>query len=134
MMAPVRPEMPHLGADLSLRSTSPNEVKVVFVNISNSLTHGLDSSGRINIWLDGKAVGGPDIAEYLQVQIPKGNHQLILEHLDMAKWRSAHDIFLQTDPTIIAIRATTTSNEIEFRREMPSPGALGPYRPHVFGP
>jgi hypothetical protein len=92
MMAPVRPEVPLLGSDLSVRSSNPDQVKLVFVNNSSKLLHGVDATGRINVRLDGKAVGGPNIREYVQVQVAKGKHTVEIWHRDVINFRTAKEI------------------------------------------
>ena len=59
-----------------MRSTSSDHAKLVLINNSSKLLHGSDGTGLINVRLDGKAVGGPNIGEYWQIQVPKGKHML----------------------------------------------------------
>jgi hypothetical protein len=96
-MAPVQPEVPLLGSDLSVRSSHPDEAKMVFVNTTSKLSHGADGTSRINVRIDGKAVGGPNIGEYVQVQIPKGKHHLEVWHLDLVKFRTDQEINVDGD-------------------------------------
>lgn len=124
MMAPVRPDMPHLNDDISARSTRPDEVRLVFYNNSNKLTHGLDNTGRINVWLDGKAVGGPDIGEFVQVQVPRKPYRVRLVHLDMTEMSSEHQLDATADPTYVEVRATITSNELKAHQALPAGNAL----------
>jgi hypothetical protein len=130
MMAPLRPELPLLDDDLSIHSSDPNGVKLVLLNNSNKWMYGLDRTGRVNIWLDGKAVAGPDIGEYVQLQIPKGKHQLELVHLDVTKHRSIHEIDAQTSPLFVELRATPLSNKIRLHDEMPQ-GEFRPMAAHL---
>ncbi len=132
MMAPIRTEVPLLAGDLSLRSTNPDEVRLLLFNNSSKLMFGLDNTGRINIRLNGKGVGGPDIGEYLLLQIPKGKHQLELVHLDMVEFRSLHEIDAQDGPLIVEVRATPLSNEIQIHRTLPTGNHLpSPFTPYV---
>lgn len=125
-MAPVRPELPLLGNDLSVRSPSSDHAKLVLINNSSKLLHGADGTGRINVRLDGKAVGGPNIGEYLQVQVPKGRHSLEVWHLDVIKFRTEQEINVDQD-LVIELKATPFSNKILVQSTMPA----GDFRPIV---
>lgn len=124
MARPVRPEIPHLAEDLASKSSSPDEVRLVVYNGSNKLLFGMDYTGRVNIWLDGKALGGPDIGEYLQVQVPRGKHQFKLVHLDLVEIKSVHEVDLQDDPTFMEVYATPVSNAFKLHPELPTGNAL----------
>ena len=125
-MAPVRPELPLLGNDLSVRSTSSDHAKLVLINNSSKLLHGADGTGLINVRLDGKAVGGPNIGEYLQIQVPKGRHTLEVCHLDVIKLRTEQEINVDQD-LVIELKATPFSNKILVQSTMPA----GDFRPLV---
>lgn len=131
MMKPIKSEIPHLTGDLADRSTDPNEVKLILYNNSNALLYGPDYSARINVWFDGKALGGPNIGEYIQIQVPKGKHQLELVHLDVMEFRSKHELDAQDDPLIVELRTTPVSNEIRLHKTLPTgndlPKPLIPY-------
>lgn len=128
MMAPIKPELPHLNEDLSSRSPAPGEARLVFFNNSSKLMFGPDNSGRVNIWLNGKAIGGPNIGEYVQVQVPKGKHQLTLLHLDMFEFRSTHELEAADDLLFVEVRATVVSNEYQVHKSLPT----GNYLPQPF--
>lgn len=120
MMAPVKPDLPHLQEDMAARSTKPGEVRLVIWNNSDKLLHGLDNTGRVNVWLDGKAAGGPDIGEYIQLQVPRGSYQVKLVHLDLMEFVSQHRLDAVEDPTYVEVRATITSNDLKVHRGPPS--------------
>jgi hypothetical protein len=126
LMAPVRPEVPLLGSDLSVGSSRPDQAKLVFVNSSSKLLHGADATGRINVRLDGKAVGGPNVGEYLQVQVPKGKHTLEVWHRDVINFRTEHEINVDQD-LVVELKATPFSNRILVQSTMPA----GDFRPHI---
>jgi hypothetical protein len=123
-MAPVQPEVPLLGSDLSVRSSNPNEAKLVFVNTTSKLSHGADGTSCINVRIDGKAVGGPNIGEYVQMQVPKGRHHVEVWHLDVFKFRTEQEINVDHD-LYIELKATPFSNKILVQSTMPE----GEYRP-----
>jgi hypothetical protein len=128
MMAPIKPEITHLSEDIASRSSVPGEARLVFFNNSSKLMYGPDNTGRVNIWLNGKALGGPNIGEYIQVQLPKGKHQLTLMHLDMFEFRSVHDLEALDDLLFVELRATVVSNEVQVHKSLPT----GNYLPQPF--
>jgi hypothetical protein len=125
-MAPIQPEVPLMGTDLSATSSHPDEVKLVFINTTSKLSHGADGTSRINVRLNGKAIGGPNIGEYVQVQVPKGKHHLEVWHLDVLKFRTEQEIDVDQD-LFIELKATPFSNRILVQSAMPD----GEFRPHV---
>ena len=128
MMAPVKPELTHLNEDVNSPSPVQREVRLVFFNNSSKLMYGPDNTGRINIWLNGKAVGGPDIGEYIQVQVPKGKHQLTLVHLDGIEFKSTHELQAVESLLFVEVRATPVSNDVEVHKSLPK----GNYLPQPF--
>jgi hypothetical protein len=125
-MQPVRPEVPLLGNDLSAHAASPASAKLVLVNSSSKLLHGADNTARINIRIDGKAVGGPNIGEYVQVELPKGEHELEVWHLDMIKFATKRKVTVDQD-LVIELKATPFSNRILVQTTMPA----GDFHPMV---
>jgi hypothetical protein len=125
-MAPLRPEVPHLGNDLAVRASTPELAKLVLINNSSKMLHGADGTGRINVRLDGKAVGGPNIGEFVQIQVPKGMHTLEIWHLDLIKFRTEREIAVDQD-LVIELKATPFSNKVLVQTTMPD----GNFRPHV---
>jgi hypothetical protein len=126
MMAPVQPEVPLLGSDLSVRTATPDQFKLVLVNTTSKVTHGVDNTGRINVRIDGKAVGGPNIGEYLQVEVSRGKHQLEVWHRDVINFRTKKEFVVEQD-LFVQLKATPFSNDILVQSTMPD----GNFRPHV---
>jgi hypothetical protein len=120
MMAPVRPDLPHLQDAVDARSSRPDEVRLVIWNNSDKLLHGIDNTGRVNVWLNGKAAGGPDIGEYIQLQVPRGQYDVKLVHLDLVEMSSQHRLEALEDPTYVEVRATITSNDLKVHRAPPA--------------
>jgi hypothetical protein len=104
----------------------------VLVNNSSKLLHGTDGTGRINVLLDGKAVGGPNIGEYVQIEVPKGKHTLETWHLDVIKFRTEEEINVDQD-LVIQRKATPFSNRIFVQKTMPD-GEFRPYLAPADGP
>jgi hypothetical protein len=130
MVAPIQSELPLLGTNLEQRSTQTGEVVMILFNNSSKLMYGLDSTGRINVRLNGKAVGGPNIGEYVILQIPKGKHRLLLSHLDLIEFKSEYDIEAADDPLIVEMAATPISNSIQVHKKLPDAN----YLPQPFTP
>lgn len=130
MVAPIQSELPLLAVDLEQRSTQSGEVVMILFNNSSKLMYGLDSTGRINVRLNGKAVGGPNIGEYVMLQIPKSKHRLLLSHLDLIEFKSEHDIEAADDQLIVEMAATPISNSIQIHKKLPDAN----YLPQPFTP
>ena len=118
-LAPIKSEIPLAGSSLAVKATNPNDTKLVIFNDSNALLYGLDGSGRINVSLDGKGVAQLNIGRYAQVIVPKGTYQLDLQHLDLARFSSHHQIDLKNSESFLEIRSTQTSNEAELVSRLP---------------
>jgi hypothetical protein len=124
MVAPIQSELPLLGANIGQRSTKPDEVVLLLFNNSSKLMFGIDNTGRINARLNGKALGGPNIGEYMIVQIPKGKHRLQLSHLDVFEFKSEHEIEANDDPLIVEMAASPLSNSIHVHKTLPTGNEL----------
>lgn len=101
--APLKPEYTWLGYDLTARSDKPDHSKVLLFNSSNRFLYPTDLTARINIWIDGKAVGTCSIGEYVQVLVPKGERTLRLMHWDLVEFSSEHPLTLKSDETIVEV-------------------------------
>lgn len=117
-LSPVKNEIP-LVSGLAAKSSSTNETKVLLFNDSNQALYGLDGSGRINVWIDGKGVALINVAQYTQVILPKGRHQLDLKHLDIVPFRSKHSLELFEAQIYVKIYATAAGNEIKVVPVLP---------------
>jgi len=128
-MAPIKTELPLLGSDVALKNSDPGKVKMIIFNNTNNFLFGLDMTGRINIKLDDKAIGGLYIGEYAQLIIPKGKHRIELVHLDMTYFTSYHDLVAEKDPLIVEIWATPVSNALWTLDDLP-PNFINNFTPY----
>ncbi|RZJ69354.1 hypothetical protein [Flavobacterium sp.] len=79
----------------------------------------IDNTARVNVWIDGLAVGQIRVGEYAVVFLPDGKHKLKVEHIDMVKMRSEHEIDVANDTKIIEVKPTLTSNKANIVSELP---------------
>lgn len=132
VIPPVTPQVSHLGPDLSVKATSPNESKVLLFNNSSRLMFGVDNTGRINVWLNGRGVASLDIGEYVQISVPRGRHTLELLHRDIIEFRTSHELNVAGDTAIVEIAASILSNEFRVNdvlpRENDLPAPFVPYK------
>jgi len=116
-LPPVKNEMP-LARSFTARAANSNETKVVIFNQSSMVLHGIDNTGRLNVKLDGKGVAQLNIGEFVQVIVPRGKHQVNLEHRDVFMFRSDHELEFTNAETFLKVRATPVSNEAQVVPEL----------------
>jgi len=131
-LTPVKNEMP-LVRSFTARATNSNDTKVVIFNESSMVLHGIDNTGRLNVKLDGKGVARLQIGEYVQVIVPRGKHQVYLEHRDMFMFRSDHELEFTNAETFLQVRATPISNEAKVVPEL-APQFDVKFRPALLAP
>ena len=127
-LTPLKNEIPLAGGDLSARATKTNETKLVFFNDSDFLMFGIDSTGRINVTLDGKGVAQLNIGRYAQVITSKGRHTIDLVHRDIFHFRSHHVIELNDPDSFLKIYATPVGNAVKLLPVLP-PGFVIKFTP-----
>ena len=130
-MAPIKTELPLLENNIAIKNEDSSKVKMIIFNSTNKILFGPDMTGRINIKLNDKAIGGLNIGEYTQLIIPKGKHRLELVHLDMVYFKSYHDLVAEKDPLIVEIWATPVSNSLWTLDNLPADfiNNFSPYKP-----
>jgi hypothetical protein len=92
--------------------------KVLFYNGANIL-HKIDNTARLNVWINGKALGQIRGREYLIVDLPKGELEVKLHHIDVVNMRSTHTFTLNDTIKIIKVKPTVKSNKLEITNEFP---------------
>lgn len=80
----------------------------------------IDNTARVNVWIDGLAVGQIRVGEYVVVFLNPGKHTVKIEHIDMVKMRSEHEIEVLGDTKVIEVKPTITSNKATVVNELPS--------------
>lgn len=124
VIPPVTPQVSHLGPDLTVKAASPNEAKVLLFNNSSRLMFGVDNTGRMNVWLNGRGVASLDIGEYVQISVPYGRYTLELLHRDMFDFKTSHELNVAGDTAIVEIAASILSNEFRVHDVLPRESEL----------
>ena len=130
--APVvlQPEVPILGPELDAQAAVPGETKVMFFNNSNKLLFGIDNTGKVGVWINGKGVAVLQIGDYVQVSLPRGRQAIELVHVDLGTFRSNHDLTVSEAPLYVEVYATAMSNDMKVFQSLPT----GNYLPMPFTP
>ncbi|MDZ4148457.1 MAG: hypothetical protein U1C58_09255 [Flavobacteriaceae bacterium] len=81
--------------------------------------HRIDNTAKINVWIDGKALGQLRPRQYAIVKMEKGEHKISLLHIDVVNMRSDHLFEIDENTKIIKIKPTITSNKAELTNELP---------------
>jgi len=81
--------------------------------------HRIDNSAKLNVWIDGKALGQLLPREYVIVKMKKGEHKISLLHKDIANFKSEHLFQIDKDTKILKVKPTITSNKAELTNELP---------------
>lgn len=82
-------------------------------------TRRIDNTAKINIWIDGKALGQLRPREYAIVNLSNGKHKISLLHIDLFNIRSAHTFIIDENTKIIRVKPTLTSNKAELTNVLP---------------
>ena len=92
--------------------------KVLIYNGANIL-HKIDNTARLNVWINGKALGQIRGREYVIIDLQKGDYEVKLLHIDVVNMRSTHTFTLTDSVKVIKIKPTITSNKLEITNELP---------------
>ena len=114
----IKPEM-RIPSQSILEETPSEMTKVIFFNDSNALSSGLDGSAKINLKLNGKAVGSINIHKYAQLFLSPGTYDLYMAHFDLFTFESDYKINIGKEDVYIRIYSRTTSNAYEIVKELP---------------
>jgi hypothetical protein len=115
----------------SQRLTGPvpdSRSRVVFFNSSNRAMYGIDKTGRIDIRIDGAALGTVDIGEYVQTFLPKGDHQVELRHRDTVWMKSNHRLAVDRQAKWVRVYCQVFSNGLKAT-DQPPPSFSADFRP-----
>lgn len=114
----IKPEMSI--PNQSLLEEAPKEMtKVIFFNDSNMLAYGLDGSSKINLKLNGKAVGSINRGRYAQLFLLSGAYDLYMAHFDLSTYKSNYKLNIGKDDAYIRIYSRPTSNAFDIVNELP---------------
>jgi len=82
--------------------------------------HKMDNTGRLNIWIQNKALGQIKPNEYVIINLKKGEYLFNVVHIDMVKMKSNHKILVDEKTKIIKIKPTLTSNKLSVSNILPN--------------
>lgn len=82
-------------------------------------TNRIDNTAKLNVWIDGKALGQLRPREYAIINMEKGEHKISLLHIDVFNMRSDHQFLIDENTKIIKVKPTITSNKAELTNEFP---------------
>ncbi|WP_339836925.1 hypothetical protein [uncultured Flavobacterium sp.] len=100
---------------------SANEVgngKVLIFN-GSGMNHKIDDTSRLNIWINGNALGQLNANEYAVLYLLPGTYNFILQHKDVGNFESTHIVEITKETIFIKVKPTITSNKIEIVTNMP---------------
>lgn len=128
----LRAEIPILGPDISATPSVQGESKVLFFNNSNKLLFGIDNTGKVGIYVDGKGLGVLQIGQYVQISLPRGPHRIELVHVDIVEFRSSHSLEVGSEAAYVEVFATPVSNDLNVFSSLPEGNYLPkPFEPYV---
>jgi len=114
---PDGPRFPLPAQDVSA-SIPDGMVRVVFFNTSNHALY--FESGHIRIQLDGNQVPTIWLDEYVQVYAEPGEHQLLLEHVDVFTFTDRYTVLLEDREVYLEVFNNVTSTKYKQVDDLPS--------------
>ena len=105
----------------SSRGVSANEVgngKVLIFN-GSGMNHKIDDTSRLNIWINGNALGQLNANEYAVLYLLPGVYNFKLQHKDVGNFESTHIVEITKETIFIKVKPTISSNKIEIVTNMP---------------
>jgi hypothetical protein len=111
---PIKQEIPLPPQVIGQPPSKEGMVRLVIFNNSDFLLYGLDTSGRINVSIDGKGVGQLNIGRYVVVEISEGEHAIDLVRRDIADFHSSHLVDIKEPESYLKIYSKITSNGAEL--------------------
>jgi len=113
---PDGPRFPLPAQDVS-RPVPDEMVRVVFFNTSNHALY--FESGHIRIQLDGNQIPTIWLDEYVQVYAEPGEHQLLLEHVDVFTFTDRYTVLLKDREVFLEVFNNVTSTKYRQVDELP---------------
>ena len=105
----------------SSRGISANEVgngKVLIFNGSGMMQK-IDDTSRLNIWINGSALGQLNANEYAVLFLLPGTYNFKLQHKDVGNFESTHIVEITKETIFVKVKPTLISNKIEIVTNMP---------------
>ncbi|NOY47726.1 MAG: hypothetical protein GXO84_05945 [Chlorobi bacterium] len=92
--------------------------KVLIYNGADIL-HKVDNTGRLNIWIENKALGQIRPGEYVIISLKNGKYEFKALHIDVFNMKSSHNVEINDKTKVIRIKPTMTSNKLIITNELP---------------
>lgn len=92
--------------------------KILIFNGSGMMNK-MDDSSRLNIWINGNALGQIKANEYAVLLLLPGTYNFRIQHKDVANFESTHKVEITKETIFINIKPTATSNKVEIVTNMP---------------
>ncbi|TCN61038.1 hypothetical protein D0809_03925 [Flavobacterium circumlabens] len=83
------------------------------------ISHKIDNTARLNIWIDDKPLGQLRASEYVIIDLKNGIYQFKVQHLDLVNMRSIDEVEIDEKTRVIKIKANLTSNKLTITNELP---------------
>lgn len=92
--------------------------KIIIFNGSGMMNK-IDDTSRLNIWINGNALGQLNANEYAILLLLPGTYNFRLQHKDVANFESTHEVEITKETMFINVKPTLTSNKVEIVANMP---------------
>ncbi len=92
--------------------------KILIYNAAG-LNHKIDDTARLNIWINGKAVGQLQANQYAVLFLMPDTYEIRVQHKDVKVFESAHTVKIENNTSVISVKPTITSNKIEITNDIP---------------
>lgn len=79
----------------------------------------MDNTGRLNIWIENKALGQIRSGENVIINLKNGKYKFKAIHIDVINMKSSHDVDIDEKTKVIRIKPTITSNKLIITNELP---------------
>lgn len=83
------------------------------------ISHKIDNTSRLNIWIDDKPLGQLRASEYVVIDLKKGKYKFKVQHLDVVNMRSVDEVEIDEKTRVIKIKPNLTSNKLTITNELP---------------
>ena len=94
--------------------------RVIVFNASLVALPGVDHTDRLQVLIDGHALGSLDRGEYAQVFLPPGRHDVTLRHRDIVWFETEHPLLIDRPVRWLGIRSEPMENVLDARDEPPA--------------
>jgi hypothetical protein len=116
----------YIKSEYNLIRTSGNDIslsefgngKILIFN-GSGMMHKIDDTSRLNIWINGNALGQLKANEYAVLLLLPGTYNFRLQHKDFANFESTHEVEITKETSFIKVKPTVISNKVEIVANMP---------------